>query len=454
MSGPPKPPIREALETVQELRERLGLFSFRNEAGRIGSGVETGSLPALDLRPGIIVEWLVTRPGAGALTSTLQILSRCLGGRGAWVVVDPVRESYVPAISGWGLDPTRTLLLHPATVQETCWAIEQCLRCPGVAATWACIEQRLSPTVLRRWKRAAEVGGGVGLLFRPDAPDGSPRGPTCVCASRPYREAGVTPDGSRSTYYIAGAASEAAPRYGRSTMPRVMCVWFPRWPIQRLRSERPELRRSELVLFAGGAQRPIITECTPKAERHGVRIGQPLAEARALLPRAVYLPADDVADSGALRLLALDAQRFHPWSVSRTALNRRRCSPPSTVARTLGRGTSISSGCSHLLARPGLSHPACSDRLAGSGLGARAHHTFLGRTGWRRGAGLVELAGRGAAVAGCRARAAARPGIVQDWRCDPAPSRDAGQPVRHRLTATAGPGAGPAPRVVRLRAIE
>ena len=168
MSGPPKPPIREALETVQELRERLGLFSFRNEAGRTGSGVETGSLPALDLRPGIIVEWLVTRPGAGALTSTLQILSRCLGGRGAWVVVDPVRESYVPAISGWGLDPARTLLLHPGTVQETCWAIEQCLRCPGVAATWACIEQRLSPTVLRRWKRAAEVGGGVGLLFRPD----------------------------------------------------------------------------------------------------------------------------------------------------------------------------------------------------------------------------------------------------------------------------------------------
>ncbi len=63
-------------------------------------------------------------------------------------------------------------------------------------------------------------------------------------------------------------------------MPRVLCVWFPKWPIQRLRSARPELSRSELVLFAGQNQRPSITVCSPKAERLGVRIGQPLAEAR------------------------------------------------------------------------------------------------------------------------------------------------------------------------------
>ena len=54
-------------------------------------------------------------------------------------------------------------------------------------------------------------------------------------------------------------------------MPRVLCVWFPKWPIQRLRSARPELRRSELVLFAGQNQRPSITVCSPKAERLGVR---------------------------------------------------------------------------------------------------------------------------------------------------------------------------------------
>jgi hypothetical protein len=169
MSGPLKPSTREALETARELRERLGLFSFQDGERRGGIAVPKGSMPELDLRPGAIAEWLVTRPGAGALTSSLRLLSRCWVGRGVWAVVDASRESYVPALCGWGVDPGQTLLIRPATVQETCWVIEQCLRCPGVSATWACIEKRLPTNVHRRWKLAAEVGGGVGLLFRPDS---------------------------------------------------------------------------------------------------------------------------------------------------------------------------------------------------------------------------------------------------------------------------------------------
>ena len=68
----------------------------------------------------------------------------------------------------------------------------------------------------------------------------------------------------------------------------------------------------KLVLFATQKQRPLITVCTPGAERLGLRIGQPLAEAKALLPEAVFLPADFAADRDALRQLALEAQRFSP----------------------------------------------------------------------------------------------------------------------------------------------
>jgi protein ImuB len=95
-------------------------------------------------------------------------------------------------------------------------------------------------------------------------------------------------------------------------MPRVLCVWFPNWPIQRLRNAQPELRRSELVLFAGHNQRLCVTACSPRAERLGVRVGQPLAEARALCRKAVYLPADPVTDREALCQLALEGQRFSP----------------------------------------------------------------------------------------------------------------------------------------------
>jgi hypothetical protein len=168
MTAPRKPSIREALETVKELRDRLGLFSFQHEAKRNGPSVVAGPLPELGFRPGMVVEWLLTNAGAGAATSALEITSRCLGGRGTWAFVDPTRESYLPALSGWGIDPRRILVLHPATLQESCWAIEQCLRCAGVSVTWAWLGNRVATTVHRRWKRAAEVGGGVGLLFRPD----------------------------------------------------------------------------------------------------------------------------------------------------------------------------------------------------------------------------------------------------------------------------------------------
>ena len=66
------------------------------------------------------------------------------------------------------------------------------------------------------------------------------------------------------------------------------------------------------MLFAAQNQRPLITVCSLDAERLGVRIGQPLAESRSLLPRAVFLLADFVADRDALCQLALDCQRFTP----------------------------------------------------------------------------------------------------------------------------------------------
>ncbi len=79
-----------------------------------------------------------------------------------------------------------------------------------------------------------------------------------------------------------------------------------------MRCARPELRRSETALFAAQNQRPLITVCSLDAERLGLRIGQPLAEAKSILPKANFLPADFVADRDALCQLALDCQRFTP----------------------------------------------------------------------------------------------------------------------------------------------
>jgi protein ImuB len=81
-----------------------------------------------------------------------------------------------------------------------------------------------------------------------------------------------------------------------------------------VRTARPELdrHRSEIVLFAGQNHRPIITLCSSEAGRLGLHIGQPLAEAKTLLPDAVFLPADGDADRDALCQLAIECQRFSP----------------------------------------------------------------------------------------------------------------------------------------------
>jgi hypothetical protein len=167
MSGHKVRTRREAWETVQELRRDLGLFSFRDDAALAQRHRGDNLSPDLGVRPGGILEVLVARPGTGAATFALQAVSRSFDSRGIWAIVDSASECYVPALTGWGVDATRILLLRPSTPRELCWAIEQCLRCPAVSATWAWVEARFPARVHRRWQLAAEAGGGVGLFFRP-----------------------------------------------------------------------------------------------------------------------------------------------------------------------------------------------------------------------------------------------------------------------------------------------
>jgi protein ImuA len=124
----------------------------------------TGSdLPALtallprSLSPeGLLMEWLAEGPGTGVETLAFSGWAP----RRAWAVIDPERQFYPIA---YGLRP---LVLRPHSLQDGYWAVEQCLRCPGIGMTWCRIE-RAPPIVLRRWKLAAEAGGGIGMLFRP-----------------------------------------------------------------------------------------------------------------------------------------------------------------------------------------------------------------------------------------------------------------------------------------------
>ena len=80
---------------------------------------------------------------------------------------DPHRTLYPPALFAAGVNPCDLWLLHPRSEQEELWAVAECLRCRGVAATVAQLPAKLHRNDARRLQLAAERGGGVGIIMRP-----------------------------------------------------------------------------------------------------------------------------------------------------------------------------------------------------------------------------------------------------------------------------------------------
>lgn len=120
------------------------------------------------LIPGTLVEWLSTGPGSGAQWLALKALANdCQPAiDGTLVVIDSRGEFYPPAAAGLQVPLDRVLVIRPRRADDGLWALEQALRCPGVAAT-LCSLDRAGDRTFRRLQLAAEAGGGLGLLLRP-----------------------------------------------------------------------------------------------------------------------------------------------------------------------------------------------------------------------------------------------------------------------------------------------
>lgn len=164
-------PGNQRAHTLQALRELCrGTASMvsAEKRPRLSTGVPAldGLLPGGGLEHGSLVEWLVPVDGSGAASLALQGVRPALERRAVWAVVDPAAEFYSPAVQGWGIALESLLLLRPTSIADTAWTVEQCLRCTAVGVTWIQMET-LPERVLQRWKIAAQVGGGVGVVFRP-----------------------------------------------------------------------------------------------------------------------------------------------------------------------------------------------------------------------------------------------------------------------------------------------
>ena len=145
---------------------------------------------------------------------------------------------------------------------------------------------------------------------------------------------------------------------------RLLAVWLPWWPVERLARQEPELPLDRpLVLIRVEAGRQLIAGYNLAASGLGLAIDQPLADARALVPALATRPADPEGDRLALTALADWATRYCPW----VAL-----ADEATLLLDI-------TGCAHLFAPVGASRQRAEAtlareigrRLGGFGLTAR-----------------------------------------------------------------------------------
>lgn len=186
----------EAAERLDALRQQIRQIERGGRAldpARIGAGLPEldALLPDGGYLPGSLVEFVAGGVGDAALWLSLDQVARTVRHRGgAAVLVDPRGVLYAPALVGVGIDPGQMVVVRggehglqevrgaasgrAAGGVEDCWsgceagywALEQALRCRGVAAVWGMV-----PTADARWLRrlqlAAEEGGTLGVFLRP-----------------------------------------------------------------------------------------------------------------------------------------------------------------------------------------------------------------------------------------------------------------------------------------------
>jgi len=157
---------------IQALREQIaGMEQARKPAGKnvISSGCWSLDLllPEAGFCCGTLVEWLANRAGNGAASLAFGTAREASREGGAIVVLDQAQEFYPPAAARLGLSLENLVVVQAAQPADNLWALDQALRCPGVAAVVAWPE-KIDARTFRRLQLAAEEGGVLGLLLRPE----------------------------------------------------------------------------------------------------------------------------------------------------------------------------------------------------------------------------------------------------------------------------------------------
>jgi len=193
VSAPPVANDR-GLPLPAELREQVRRLERAHSAQRAGQAARPLGLPAIDallpdgglltgalheIEAGPAPSGRVAAHDGAALGFAAFLLGRLGPGTLLWCRQSSGVDAppYAPALAAW-FDPARLLMVTARREEDLFWAMEEGLRCPGIAAVLG--ETRAAdPTAGRRLSLAAEKSGVPVLLLRPQ-----PGPAQSVCATR------------------------------------------------------------------------------------------------------------------------------------------------------------------------------------------------------------------------------------------------------------------------------
>ncbi|MBC4019242.1 ImuA family protein [Siccirubricoccus deserti] len=130
-------------------------------------------LPGGGLARAAVHEVLATTPGCGA--AFCAVLLARTGGTILWIATGRDElMAWPPGLARCGLAPASLVIVRAERWPDALWAMEEALRCPAVTGALLALAPppgggKLDLTATRRLQLAAEAGGALGLVLRPDA---------------------------------------------------------------------------------------------------------------------------------------------------------------------------------------------------------------------------------------------------------------------------------------------
>lgn len=175
----PLPMDRPAL--MAALRARIGRLE-RGGAAAALARADAGTIPLSDaidatlpdggLARAGLHEILAGEPGAATGFAAL-ILGRASGGQSPVLWIGPDPDAWPSGLARYGLSPADLVMVRAPRPADALWAMEEALRCPAIAGALLTLSD-IDLTAARRLQLAAESGGALGLLLRPDTEEPGP----------------------------------------------------------------------------------------------------------------------------------------------------------------------------------------------------------------------------------------------------------------------------------------